>query len=90
MDTRTPLERMIDAACHVDEPAALIPLARLSRTITLRCRVCGDEKLAPRDVTDPAAAAVILSLCPKCGDNGVDDISYLDKDGRDMGGVHDQ
>jgi hypothetical protein len=82
-DTRSPLDRMIDEACGVT------PLSMLSRTITLRCRICGAEMVTGRDVTDPALARIVLSVCPKHPDVP-QLVTYLDADGRDMGGPLDQ
>lgn len=81
-DTRTPIERMIDASCR------FVPTKRSSSKIILMCPKCGREKVSFRDKTDPKGTRQVIVKCPKCLAGHLKDapvpIVYLGKDGKEL------
>lgn len=56
----------------------------LSR-ITLRCPKCGNQKLVPRDKTDPPETALVVLQCDRCNEGDFDSPLYYAADGRQLG-----
>ena len=65
----------------IDEKQAREDLSR----ITLRCPKCKNQKLVPRDKTDPPETALVVSQCDRCNEGDFDSLLYFAADGRQLG-----
>lgn len=79
--SRSPIERMIDAACGITE-ADRVEMRR--GQITMKCRSCGDTRSAARDASDPPGADTIVFPCPNCRTEPWPDPVCLDVEGREI------
>ncbi len=81
MKARSPIERMIDAACGYDATDAKPKIYR--GFPRLRCPKCEREQNTALDKSDPKGAMLVVVCCPKCcGD--FEEIHYFDKAGNEL------
>ena len=77
MTARTPIERLIDAACQ--------PVAQEAQEdlVTMECSLCGKTKRALRHETDPASAVRVVFPCRECLPSAPPDtrVQYYDAHG---------
>jgi hypothetical protein len=77
-DTRSPLERMIDAACGRDpgwRPT------RALQSVTLRCPRCTRCATVPRHETDAPGTAIVEYPCHDCHPAPDEAVHYFDIQG---------
>jgi len=78
MDTRSSIERMIDAACGIPDGP---PLPQQRKIILLRCPVCKAQQWVAPDLSDPPGTSVAEARCPSCH-GGNDEVRFFDKNGK--------
>lgn len=81
---RSPLERMIDAACKCVKCGRAGEPGSCGCWIKLQCPKCGTSRLTDRDATDPPAAVRLQVQCPYCNPGDFDEPIYFDALGRQM------
>lgn len=76
---RSPIGRMIDAACGVPDDGFRSAMIRIC------CPKCKREKSAHRDATDPTGAFTVEFECPACRPDGFDGSPrYFDAQGHEI------
>ncbi len=69
MRPRTPIDRMIDAACGIDPDRGYV---------ILTCPDCDRVKKVVRDETDHPKAAYVSYPCPGCRGESEPEVEYFD------------
>lgn len=75
-----PIEKTM-SLYKIDEKQAREDLLR----VTLRCPECKNQKLVPRDKTDPPETALVILQCDRCNEGDFDSPMYFAADGRQLG-----
>lgn len=76
-DTRSPLDRLIDAACGIPNGPP--------KSVVLVCQKCKKEKRCRLDKTDPKGTVRIELTCPDCWTDGSFETAiFFNKNGKQI------